>query len=496
MGFRRNTGMGGMLNSLLYISRNKFNTTFYISKNDNKNILDYVVSKYTSKRSTIITNLDKANLIIFLLMKDFNNDYTYGLENKIAEGLDNNIEVFKKDIEWLINDCIFKTNIVFYENAKQIINKNYYFESIHNPNALINIKYILQDDYVGLHRSGWSYVINNLNKYNENSKIICDLYLDRTFHWKCNDLSKLSVIPYNNPWIGFIHHTLIEEYSENNTVNLFKNPIFIKSLYNCKGLYVLSNVLKEKVINLIKNCNKIKLYIPIPVHSLTHPTEFVSNEKKFTIDKFLLNKNRNIIQIGAWLRDLNAINILELGNNSLQLCKSVLKGKKMESYYEGYSPSSSLDNKEGFSHSSSLDNKEGFSSSSSLDNINVICRDGNTKAVTLNNDINIISYLDNENYDLLLIKNIVFIKLIDASAVNTIIECIVRNTPIFVNRLPATEEALGNLYPLFYDNINEVTNMLNINKITEGYNYLYKMNKDKFKFDTFIREFSGTLLKI
>ena len=103
--------------------------------------------------------------MIFLLMKDFNNDYTYGLENKIAEGLDNNIEVFKKDIEWLINDCIFKTNIVFYENAKQIINKNYYFESIHNPNALINIKYILQDDYVGLHRSGWSYVINNLNKY-------------------------------------------------------------------------------------------------------------------------------------------------------------------------------------------------------------------------------------------------------------------------------------------------------------------------------------------
>ena len=475
------------LDPFLYTSNNKFNNTFYINNNDIKIIIDYVISNYTSKRSRIIENIDKANLIIFLLMRNINNEYTYGLENKIANGIDNSNENLKKDIEWLINDCILKTNIMFYETVRHIINNNNnnnkYIEPMHNPNAIINIKYILQDDYIGLHRSGWSYVINNLNKYNESSKIVCDLYLDRTFHWKCNDFTKLSVVPYNKPWVGFIHHTTLEDYSENNTVNLFKNSNFIKSLQNCKGLYVLSEHLKEQVLTLIKTSKSkynslIKTVIPkIPVYSLTHPTEFVSSNKQFSLDKFNLNTSRKIIQIGAWMRNLNAINILKLGDNPLNLTKTVLKGKNMESYYnEGFSPSSSL-----------------VSKNNSRDEEIVMCRDKNTKAITLNNDINIIAHLDNDNYDLLLMTNIVFINLIDASAVNTIIECIVRNTPIFVNRLPATEEALGNSYPLFYNNIEEVTDMLNINKITEGYNYLYKMNKDKFKIENFIREFTETL---
>ena len=40
--------------------------------------------------------------------------------------------------------------------------------------------------------------------------------------------------------------------------------------------------------------------------------------------------------------------------------------------------------------------------------------------------------LSNDHYDSLLAENIVFINLIDASAVNTVLECIVRNTP-FIN---------------------------------------------------------------
>jgi hypothetical protein len=54
-------------------------------------------------------------------MKSINNDYTYGLESKINDGIDNNIEELKKDIKWLINDCILKNNIYFYESAKNII---------------------------------------------------------------------------------------------------------------------------------------------------------------------------------------------------------------------------------------------------------------------------------------------------------------------------------------------------------------------------------------
>jgi hypothetical protein len=218
----------------------------------------------------------------------------------------------------------------------------------------------------------------------------------------------------------------------------------------------------------------------------------VSNDKLFTLNNFIKNDSRYIIQIGAWMRNLNAINILDLDNskngnssklNNLNLTKAVLKGKEMESYYEVFAKTSPKASR-----------AQTFTTEASSND--VICRDKNKKPVELNDDIKVITFLENNDYDLLLMKNIVFINLIDASAVNTIIECIVRHTPIFVNRLPATEEALGALYPLFYNDISEVTNMLNINKITEGYNYLYKMNKDKFKIETFLNEFKKVLANI
>jgi polysaccharide pyruvyl transferase WcaK-like protein len=481
------------LNPLIYISNNKFNSTFYINDNEINIIIDYIISNYVSKRSTILNSLDKANYIIFLLMRNINNEYTYGLESKINDGLDNSLEKFKDDIKWLIEDCIIKNNIMFYESAKNIISLNINM----NPNSMVNIKFISQDDYNGLHRSGWSYVINSLNKYNDSNKIICDLYLDRTFHWKCEDLHKLNIIPYTKPWIGFIHHTLENKHSENNTINLFNNPHFITSLMNCNALYVLSVSLKEKVMELIKKVTLNNKYIlSIPVYSLTHPTETVSNDKLFTMDKFISNNCKHIIQIGAWMRNLNAINILDINVNNinninnLKLIKTVLKGKEMESYYEVFDKSCAQTDET---------SKDSHTESRELEGTNgsfVMCRDKNTKSVKLNDDIKVITYLENCNYDLLLMQNIVFINLIDASAVNTIIECIVRNTPIFVNRLPATEEALGISYPLFYNEISEVTNMLNMNKITEGYNYLSKMNKDKFKIETFINDFKKTLVNM
>ena len=68
--------------------------------------------------------------------------------------------------------------------------------------------------------------------------------------------------------------------------------------------------------------------------------------------------------------------------------------------------------------------------------------------------VNIINKLSNQEYDNLLTENIVFINLIDASAVNTLIECMVRNTPIIINRHPVVVELLGENYPLYYDNDN------------------------------------------
>ena len=66
-----------------------------------------------------------------------------------------------------------------------------------------------------------------------------------------------------------------------------------------------------------------------------------------------------------------------------------------------------------------------------------------------------ITYLPAPEYDRLLAENIVLIHLYDSSANNTIIECIVRNTPVLVNPLEAIKEYLGADYPFYFNTLEE-----------------------------------------
>jgi hypothetical protein len=126
------------------------------------------------------------------------------------------------------------------------------------------------------------------------------------------------------------------------------------------------------------------------------------------------------------------------------------------------------------------------------------------------NEVEIIEKVSNEEYDNILSKNIVFLNLIEPSAVNTIIECIIRNTPVIVNKHPAVVELLGEEYPLYYDvndvdihgkkrlkgekknvfemNI-EIYKLITFDNIKKGYEYLKELNKEKFHIEYFMAEF-------
>ena len=97
--------------------------------------------------------------------------------------------------------------------------------------------------------------------------------------------------------------------------------------------------------------------------------------------------------------------------------------------------------------------------------------------------VKIINRLSNEDYDELLSENIVFLNLVDASAVNTVIECIMRNTPILVNRHPAVVEMLGERYPLYYTD--PVTIKISDWKIRRAYTYLCNLDKTRFDIENF-----------
>jgi hypothetical protein len=93
-----------------------------------------------------------------------------------------------------------------------------------------------------------------------------------------------------------------------------------------------------------------------------------------------------------------------------------------------------------------------------------------------------------KEYDELLEKNIVFIELIDASANNTILECIVRNTPIIVNKIEPVVEYLGQDYPLYFENLKDVPLLLTDEKLLEAHTYLCNLNKSEYYINYFCKK--------
>jgi hypothetical protein len=78
---------------------------------------------------------------------------------------------------------------------------------------------------------------------------------------------------------------------------------------------------------------------------------------------------------------------------------------------------------------------------------------------------------------------------VDASAVNTVIEAIVRNTPILINRLPALEEYLGSNYPLFYENLSEASALLTPDQLERAHLHLQSMDRSFLKIDHFLEQY-------
>jgi polysaccharide pyruvyl transferase WcaK-like protein len=456
---------------------------FYIDpKDDYPLIIKYIGNKYKLFYSSTDTYLN-SNIIIFNLIKSIDTEYNYGLESKLYKGFD----ALYNDLCWLIDQQILKSNMIFYWNVLPVLptkSLNKQFKLV-EPNK-ININYIDQYDMAGLHRAGWTFVVNSLSDIHHPNGIICDFYLDRTFHWNHNTYANLNVIPYKTPWIGFIHHTMNQSYSDNNTYKLFQNTNFLKSLSHCKGLIVLTSHLKLGIEAILPDNHK-----HIPIFVLTHPTEFVENN--FSMEKFKLNTEKKIIQIGSWMRDLSAIKDIEI-DHMLLIHKCVLIGKKMESAYADLHTELHTEDS-----TTIVDEFKEISSILTSNTQNgLICRKLNnpTKSVNLNNNIMKLEYVSNDDFDKLLSSNLVFIKLIDASAINTLIECIVRNTPIVINKIAPVVEMLGDKYPLYFIENSEVKNLLTIKNIELAYNYLQKMDKTIFRIETFKKEFNKVLTKI
>ncbi len=74
---------------------------------------------------------------------------------------------------------------------------------------------------------------------------------------------------------------------------------------------------------------------------------------------------------------------------------------------------------------------------------------------SLHGGVKIIPRLSNEEYDELLATSVIFLDLITAAGITTLVECLARGTPLLINPLPGVKEYLGEDYPLYYGSIQE-----------------------------------------
>ena len=393
-----------------------------------------------------------AQEILWQISKDPFAPYLYGLaENVCTKGL-------YSQLDWLIDD---------------------YYSRYHFRNINKNIDYV-NLNFQEVHRSGWQYVVDNiileLNTKQRTNKLVIDTYVDKTFHWNSQFYKSKGVIPYKNDWIGFIHHTFSPYNNVYNCDLLFQDKTFQESLQHCKALIVLSEYLKTEIIE--------KTSTNVPIYVVTHPTEIVV--KQFSWNNFQNNKQKQVIQIGNWLRNMFSIYAIELPTTSIISNKGVLRNRNSDNYFLPNDFYSQLENV----FSVTLQNQE--ICRISMQNMHL--KGMYEYIVYLENSVSTIDFLDDSQYDDLLSNNIIFINLVDASAVNTVIECILRSTPLLVNPHPAVKEMLGESYPLYYTSLYEASRLLDdTNALKNGHEYLYNLNKDQFKITSFLSDLGRIL---
>lgn len=278
--------------------------------------------------------------------------------------------------------------------------------------------------------SDWPLVIDGLMHMHayrrfRHPDIYVDLYIDRTFHWGCNTYRRINRIPYLQDWIGILHHTFDTSHEYNSTA-LFHNSDFIMSLSTCVCIVVFTEYL---AVRLRANLDALSMF-KVVVKVLNHPTDMGDERKDWhwCEEKFFHNAHRCLLQIGSWMIDKDAIYEIDLGINNLSLNRAVIE----------------------------------------------------TEFVCGLESLNLKSFMT---------CNIVFLKLIDCSACIAVIECIMRETPVIVNRHVALEEILGKDYPGFFDTYVEAQKILNsMQAILCCHEHLKRIDKSRFSLEKFLKD--------
>lgn len=304
------------------------------------------------------------------------------------------------------------------------------------------------------HRSGWPYVVSALAEAEGFADCLVDDYVERTFAIKPapsgRSLRRLvkraaSVVGgtsagWKEPWVGVFHnppHFPAWYSPAAHPQAIFAGQAFQQSLPYLRGAVALSEYLAAW----------LRDELSVPAIAIKHPTE--TPPRRFDVAAFAESDRRRMVQVGWYLRNYRAIYQVAvpawLQKVHLEQHGTAIQEARLRT--DRHAP-----------HRLRPDQGE----------------------------VEVVSWLEDEAYDRLLTESIVFLELLDASANNAVIEAIVRETPIVVNRHPAVVEYLGPAYPLYYDSLDEVHDLLTMARIEAANRHLREMDKGDLTVEHFI----------
>jgi hypothetical protein len=286
------------------------------------------------------------------------------------------------------------------------------------------------------HRGGWAYALDALKPLMKPDGVLLDSFIEATFCWDLQKNEQSGKLPYRSDWIAFIHNPpgipLWHDF-DSAPQSIFKLPAWRESQRYCRGIFAFSETM----------CSWLRQRIDVPVALAIHPSE--PADRCFSMQNFLANPVRRVIQIGSWLRRLHSISLLKVRMRKALLSPRPVPDPRLQFLLSREA-----------AHDSAARNADWST-------------------------VEFLAYQSPGDYDELLANNIVFLDLYDTVVNNTILECIVRRTPVVCNRLPSLEELLGSDYPLFFSDLEEAAAKIDDPGLIEkAHQYLLKIPQEAF----------------
>ena len=282
------------------------------------------------------------------------------------------------------------------------------------------------------HRGGWKSIVSALvERVHDTRGVFCHTYADALFP---------NEIYLRRPWVGFLHGSVTtaagmeSQYRHSWSLeSFFSGDSWQDVLHGCLGLFTFSRYTRRFVEERVR----------CPVNNLTYPGVFV--DRPFGLQEFANNPDKKVLLVGHWLRRWQDFHDLSLQT----FRKCLLQGSDVD--YGALQR-------------------------------NFLLR--------VDPNVWVLPRASDEQYDNLLSKNIVFLPLHDVAGATLLVECIVRNTPVLVNRLEGHRDYLPDEYPYYYDTLEEAAFKAEDRAtLIRAHECLRDMPKRRFEVGFFVQSF-------